>query len=168
MTTNEKQPPPSLEELLGLLLEVRSEVSRVASATAISASYTGRSVKAMETGQSVSSRALTTAAERIERATSGTSRVLSKMERLLDRAAAEPSMTAVRDVPKAIEPEKSDRRGDITGVWALGKRIPSNWVIRSAALLMVAMFILGLVLGRFTGVQPKTVFKYVSPALGVP
>lgn len=132
MTTNEKQPPPSLEELLA---ELRAEVSRLASATATGATYMGRAVKAMETGHSAGSRALTQAAERIERSTSGAQRVLTKTERLLDRAAAEPSITVVRDVPALIEPEKSGK--DDTGVFLIigghRRKIPTKAIVPLSA-----------------------------------
>lgn len=174
MTTNEKQPPPSLEELLA---ELRAEVSRLASATATGATYMGRAVKAMETGQSAGSRALVTAAERIERSTSGTSRVLSKMERLLDRASAEPSMAVVRDVPTAIEAEKSERRAGDTGIfYVVGGsgdmkklRIPlrTKYVKYAVVVAVVAIFIGGIFAGR-AGVQPKTIVQYGAHALGVP
>lgn len=172
--TNEKQPPPSLEELLA---ELRAEVSRLASATATGATYMGRAVKAMETGHSAGSRALTQAAERIERSTSGAQRILTKTERLLDRAAAEPSITVVRDVPTPVEPEKSEKNPDNTGIfYVVGGsgdmkklRIPlrTKYVKYAVVVVVVVVFIGGIFAGR-AGVQPKTVMQYGAHALGVP
>lgn len=177
MTTNEKPPPATLEEVRGLLHELLDRTDRVASATATGVMYMGRAVKGIETGQSTGARAISKAAEHLERSTSGAASLLSNLKRVLERAAAEPSMTVVRDVPTSVEPEKSERRAGDTGIFyvvegsgGLNKlRIPlrTKYVKYAVVVAVVVIFVGGIFAGR-AGVQPKTVVQYGAHALGVP
>lgn len=181
MNPNEKQPPPppSPAEVLARIEEVLGEVHRVASATAIGTSYMGRAVRLMDASETLSARErrqLSDAAERIEKGTAVSQRILLQTDQMLRRFAAEPSVTVVRDVPSPVEAEKSERRAEDTGIFYVGGsgdlkklRIPirTKFALYVVAFVVVAVFVAGIFAGR-AGVQPKTIVQYGVHALGVP
>lgn len=138
-----------------LLTEIHEAMQHVASASAMGAAQMTRAVRILDGNHALSARdrmALVDAYEKVNR-------VATRLEAAVEKMHPRPkSLTVVADVAE----EKSGRHGDITGVFALGKRVPSKWVVRGGALLLVAFFILGLVLGHY-GVTAGGFVKAAAP-----
>jgi len=69
-----------------------------------------------------------------------------------------PSLTVVADVPHS-------KKDDVTGIFVLGKRIPSRWtkfMLAALLVLCVLMVLLGMGLSHY-GIKPADVMKVAAP-----
>lgn len=141
-----------------LLTEIHDAMEHVASASAMGAAQMTRAVRILDAGHQLSTRDRVA----LERATDRAERVATRLEGVADKLSPRPkSLTVVTDVKE----EKSGRHGDITGVFVLGRRLPSRWlkaIIGVLVALLIAAVTFGVVLGHH-GVTPGQVVRTAAP-----